>query len=211
MCIKIRLHGLDRVLHGNASAIEDLSVIQDEIKRLERIVEDFLQFVHPSAPRVQTFSAATLFDQLKGLFGPRLEAAGIRWQVEAPPEVAVRADPQQLKQVLINLIQNALENTASGGTITLRAAACPARLPSAPAAGTVLEVADTGKGIPPSVAKRMFDPFFSTKETGTGIGLSIAAGIVEKHGGSIRYQTAAGKGTTFSINLPGVEKSKYET
>jgi signal transduction histidine kinase len=74
-----------------------------------------------------------------------------------------------------------------------------------------LEVADTGKGIAPAVAKRMFDPFFSTKATGTGLGLSIAARIVETHGGSIRYQTKVGSGTTFSITLPGAEKSKHET
>ena len=129
---------------------------------------------------MQTFAATTLFEQLKGLLGPQLEAAGIRWQIEAPPEICVRADPQQLEQVLINLIQNAAENTPRGGSITLRAATCQARLPSGPAAGTLLEVADTGKGIPPAVAKRLFDPFFSTKESGTGLGLSIAARIVDR-------------------------------
>ena len=66
----------------------------------------------------------------------------------------------------------------------------------------VLEVSDTGNGIPPEVEKRLFDPFFSTKETGTGLGLPIAARIVEKHGGMLQYQTRPGHGTTFGVVLP---------
>ena len=116
--IKVRLHSLKRATPGNPSATDDLSVIHDEIKRLERIVGDFLQFARPSAPQMQTFAATTLFDQLTRLLGPQLEAAGIGWQIEAPPEISVRADPQQLEQVLINLVQNAAENTPRGGTIT---------------------------------------------------------------------------------------------
>lgn len=209
--IKVRLHSLKRATPGNPSAADDLGVIHDEIKRLERIVGDFLQFAHPSAPQMRTFAAATLFEQLKRLLGPQLEAAGIRWQIEAPPEVCVRADPQQLEQVLINLIQNAAENTPRGGSITLRAGTCQAPQHSGPAPGTVLEVVDTGKGIPPAVARRLFDPFFSTKESGTGLGLSIAAGIVGKHGGLIQYKTKVGLGTTFSVILPGAAESKHES
>ena len=66
----------------------------------------------------------------------------------------------------------------------------------------VLEVSDTGKGIPPEVEKRLFDPFFSTKETGTGLGLPIAARIVERHGGTLQYQTRLGHGSTFGVVLP---------
>ena len=66
----------------------------------------------------------------------------------------------------------------------------------------ILEVSDTGKGIPPEVEKRLFDPFFSTKETGTGLGLPIAARIVERHGGTLQYQSRPGHGTTFGVVLP---------
>ena len=207
--IKVRLHSLKRALAGNPSANEDLSVIHNEIKRLERIAGDFLEFARPSAPRRQTFAAAVLFEQVKRLLGPQLEDAGIRWKIEAPPEVCVRADLQQIEQVLINLIQNAVESTERGGSITLRAGTCQTRWPSGTAAATVLEVADTGKGIAPEAAKRLFDPFYSTKTGGTGLGLSIAARIVEKHGGLLQYQTELGHGTTFSIILPGAEESKH--
>jgi signal transduction histidine kinase len=209
--IKVRLHSLKRATPGNASAADDLGVIQNEIKRLERFVGDFMQIASGSKPHIQTVAAVTLFEQLQRLLGPQLEAAGIRWQIEAPPEICVRADPQQLEQVLINLIQNAAENTPRGGSITLRAATSQARSPSGTTTGTVLEVADTGKGIPPEVAKRLFDPFFSTKERGTGLGLSVAAGIVHRHGGLIQYQTKVGQGTTFSIILPHTAASKHES
>jgi signal transduction histidine kinase len=209
--IKVRLHSLKRATPGNPSAADDLSVIQDEIKRLERFVGDFMQIASTSKPQMQTVAATTLFEQLNRLLGRQLDAAGIRWQIEAPAEICVRADPQQLEQVLINLIQNAAENTPRGGSITLRAATCQTPFPSGTTAGTVLEVADTGKGIPPEVAKRLFDPFFSTKERGTGLGLSVAARIVHRHGGLIQYQTKVGQGTTFSIILPGPAASKHES
>ena len=121
----------------------------------------------------------------------------------------MRADLQQIEQVLINLIQNAAENTNRGGSITLRAGTCQARWPSGMAAATVLEVADTGKGIAPEAAKRLFDPFYSTKKSGTGLGLSIAARIVEQHGGLLQYQSELGRGTTFSVILPAAEESKH--
>jgi signal transduction histidine kinase len=209
--IKLRLNSLKRATPGNPSATDDLAVINYEIKRLERIVGDVLQFARPPAPRRQTFAARTLFEQLQHLLGPQLEAAGIRLQIEAPPGISVWADSQQVQQVLINLVQNAADNTPRAGSITLRAGACKARFPSGTAPGTILEVADTGKGIAPEVAKRLFDPFFSTKPTGAGLGLSIAARIVHQHGGLIQYQTTVGHGTTFSVILPNAAESQHAT
>jgi signal transduction histidine kinase len=91
--IKVRLHSLKRATPNNPSATDDLSVINHEIKRLERIVGDLLQFARPSAPELQTFLATTLFEQLKGLLGSQLEAADIGWHIEAPPEINLRAAP----------------------------------------------------------------------------------------------------------------------
>ena len=97
--------------------------------------------------------------------------------------MCIKVDPAQIKQVLINLVQNAADSMDAGGTITLRARHDRKRLANGETDVVILEVADTGKGIPPEVEGRLFDPFFTTKETGTGLGLSIAARIVEKHGG----------------------------
>jgi signal transduction histidine kinase len=104
--------------------------------------------------------------------------------------------------VLINLIQNAADSIGHDGTITLRARLDSKRLTDHLTDVVVLEVTDTGRGIPPEVQKRLFDPFFSTKDSGTGLGLPIAARIVEKHGGALQYQTQVNHGTTFGIVLP---------
>jgi len=209
--IKVRLHSLQRAMAGNLSAKDDLGVIGDEIKRLERIVGDFLLFARPSPPELKLLRVAVLFDQVNRLMGPQVEARGVIWKIEAPPELWVRADPQQVEQVLINLIQNAVENTQRGGSITVRAGASRARWPSGRAPAIVLEVVDTGRGVAPEAAKRLFDPFYSTKPDGTGLGLSIAARIIEKHAGLFEYQSKAGCGTTFRIILPDAAGGKRAT
>ena len=89
-----------------------------------------------------------------------------------------------------------------GGTVTLRARRARSQLRGLATDVVVVEVVDTGKGIAPEIEKRLFDPFFSTKETGTGLGLPIAVRMVEKHGGKIEYQTQLGHGTTFRVVLP---------
>lgn len=207
--IKVRLHSLKRAFQGDLSASDDIGVIHDEINRLEDIVGGFLEFARPSAPRMRSFAAEVLCHRVDHLLRPQLEAAGIQWKIEASPELSMRADLQQIEQVLINLIQNAAESTERGGSVTLRASTRQERWPAGMAAATVLDVVDTGKGIAPEVAKRMFDPFYSTKENGAGLGLSIAARIVEQHGGLLRYQTKPGLGTTFSVILPINEESKH--
>jgi len=114
----------------------------------------------------------------------------------------VQVDPAQIKQVLINLVQNGIDSIGRDGSITLRARRDRQSLSGEEREVVILEVADTGKGIPPEVEKRLFDPFFTTKDDGTGLGLSIAARIVEKHGGALQYQTQTNRGTTFGIVLP---------
>ena len=200
--ISVRLHSLKREVGEHPSAADDLNVIHQEIKRMERIVEDFLQFARPSAPKVESFAVGSLFEQVIRLLSPQMKDEGLHWKTEAAPEVMALADVQQIEQVLINLIRNSIENMQPGGTITLRAKVGPIAWPFGVAPGTILEVADTGKGISPAVAKRIFDPFFTTKQNGTGLGLSMAALIIEQHGGQLRYQTKVGSGTTFSIMLP---------
>ena len=115
--------------------------------------------------------------------------------------------PLQLKQVLINLVQNAAESIEHDGRITLRARKDKADLKGQASEVVVLEVEDTGPGIPPDVQQRLFDPFFSTKEDGTGLGLPIAANIIDKHGGAIRFRTEVGKGTAFGIVLPILQEA----
>ena len=200
--INVRLHSLKRNLAVNSSEEEDALVIGHEIQRLERIVQDFLQFARPTEPKCLIVSADSLLARMEALLGPQLAKASIRLHLESVPDIWVRVDPHQIEQVLINLIQNAAESMERGGMITLRAHSAPARLRGPDPPGIIIEVSDSGKGIAPEVRKRMFDPFFTTKEEGKGVGLAIAARIVEKHGGVLECRSEVNRGTTFAILLP---------
>ena len=200
--INVRVHSLKRNLVSGSSEQEDAVVIDNEIKRLEGIVQAFLQFARPAEPKFVTVSADSLFVRVRALLGGQLEKSAIQLSLESPPDLWVRVDPQQIEQVLINLVQNAAESIEHAGVVRLRARKDTARLGGQSGPVVVLEVSDTGKGIPPEVQKRLFDPFFTTKEEGTGLGLSIAMRIVEQQGGALQYTTRAGRGTTFSLLLP---------
>ncbi len=196
--VKARLYTLDKHLDSPALARVDAGVISSEISRLERIVQEVLNFARPSEPVLRSVSLSALLQEVHTLVGPSLDQRRIDLVLEPGPDLLVLADAAHLKQVLINLVHNASEAIAGTGRITLRAR--PAAGRDGPAA--VVEVTDTGCGIPPEIEKRLFDPFFSTKPTGTGLGLSIAARIIEKHGGVLQYQTRVGHGTTFGFSLP---------
>jgi len=182
----------------------DAEVISNEISRLERLVKDVLLFARPSEPHLETVQAEQPLRDVQTLMAPQLAKTGIRLAFENSVSANVRIDPQQIKQVLINLIQNAADSIGQNGIVTLRTRLGSKRLGDRPTDVAILEVADTGQGIPPDVEKRLFDPFFTTKESGTGLGLSIAARIVEKHGGALQYQTQVNHGTVFGIVLPRV-------
>jgi signal transduction histidine kinase len=180
----------------------DAQLVQREILRLERIVTEFLQFARPSEPHLVRTQANAPLKEVQLFLAPELAKANIQLIVEDVAPLQIQADAEQIKQVLINLVQNAADSIGHDGTITLRARADKKALANGETNVVVLEVTDTGKGIPPEVEKRLFDPFFSTKGTGTGLGLSIAACLVQKHGGALQYQTRLNYGTTFGIVLP---------
>jgi signal transduction histidine kinase len=200
--IKARLYTLDKHLEDPTLARKDAGIITGEITRLERIVQEVLNFARPSEPELKTLSAQSLLGEVHALMAPSLARDSVQFTVEPGSDLFVAADAAHLKQVLINLIRNAAEAIEGKGRITLRVRADRVRLNGSMGDVAILEVADTGQGISPEIEKHLFDPFFSTKETGTGLGLSTAARIVEKHGGLLQYQTRVGHGTTFGIVLP---------
>jgi len=180
----------------------DAQVVEREIMRLEKIVNDFLLFARPTEPELASVPVESLLAEVQTLLTPELAKNRIELSLEASPPLRVKADAAQIKQVLINLIQNAADAIGQDGLIKLRARPGRKRLANTETNVVTLEVADNGKGIPAEVQKRLFDPFFTTKDNGTGLGLSIAAGIVQKHGGALEYQTQTNYGTTFGIILP---------
>jgi signal transduction histidine kinase len=180
----------------------DVKVVEREIVRLERIVNDFLQFARPAEPELVVMAADLLLMETRLFFTPQLERHRIQINLEPAAPVYIKVDPAQMKQVLINLVQNAADSIGQDGTITLRTRMSRKPLLNGETNTVILEVSDTGKGIPAEAQKRLFDPFFTTKDNGTGLGLSIAARIVQKHGGVLQYQTQVHRGTTFGILLP---------
>ena len=200
--IKARLFTLQKRLATGTPNFTDSEVIAQEINRLEAIVKNVLLFARPNEPQLVVVNADEPLHAVAALLKPQLDRQRIQITVEAAPGLRINVDPQQLKQVLINLAQNAADSIAQDGTIHLRARAGQRRLGEGKVEAVILEVTDSGRGIPPEVQKRLFDPFFSTKEAGTGLGLPIASRIVEKHGGALQYQTEVNHGTTFGIVLP---------
>jgi signal transduction histidine kinase len=203
--IKAWLFMHQRRLQPDTQDYADAQIMANELGRLERIVRDFLLCARPSEPELQIVPADQPLREVRELLAPQLEKFNIKLTLENSPPARIRIDPQQIKQVLINLVQNGADAVGQNGSVTLRARLDRKRLADRDTDVVILEVTDTGKGIPPEVEKRLFDPFFTTKDTGTGLGLSIAARIVEKHGGVLQYQTQVNRGATFGMVLRRVE------
>ena len=161
-----------------------------------------LLFARPAEPKRQAISAVTLLREAGDLMRAQLEQSNVKLEINNSVDITVRGDPDQLKQVLLNLIRNAAESIGQSGEISLCVRSERRSLGGRSVEAAILEVKDNGRGISPEVQKRLFDPFYTTKPGGTGLGLSIAARVVEQHGGALRYKTEVGRGTTFAIVLP---------
>ena len=200
--IKVRLFTQQQLLKAGTEEWEDNLFLAEEISRLEKIVKDFLAFARPADPELIEIQASQPMKDLLPLVSPLLNKSGVQIEQEYLENPPVRADAAQLKQALLNLTKNALEAMPTGGVLRLRTRLEPTRSSASPHGVVILEISDTGQGMPPEIQKRLFDPFFTTKAGGTGLGLSIASRIIEKHGGSLEFTTQVGTGTTFRILLP---------
>jgi signal transduction histidine kinase len=194
--IKAALFIQQKKFRPGSEEYNDVGVVEREILRLERIVNDFLLFARPTEPELAIVLVEQLLSETQKFLAPQLARANIQLVLEPAPPMQIRADAAQIKQVLINLVQNAADSIEQDGLVKLSARRDRKNNV------IVLEVTDNGKGIAPEIEKRLFDPFFTTKDTGTGLGLSIAASIIQKHGGTLQYQTQVHHGTTFGIVLP---------
>jgi len=198
--VNMRLFSLKRSLAMSASQKEDFEVISEEIRHLDTIVRNFLEFSRPPKLKMQRISPSDVVDAAVELLRYRLESYGVAVKLRRDGKLPeILADPDQLKEVLANLLVNAYEVMVNGGVITIREEQRPD-----PALGqtVVIRVSDTGPGISESVRDQVFQPFFSTKEEGTGLGLSIATRIIEDHGGRLDLEANENEGATFIITLP---------
>lgn len=176
---------------------EELDLIETHIRRITGTVRRLVSLAHPGPDRWERVDVgATLENALRLVaFDRRARKVRIDW---SPPstQITTFALRDQLQQVIINLMLNAFDAMPGGGTLAISARENSGHM--------VIEVADTGCGIPPEIGRRVFDPFFTTKSQGqgTGLGLAVSYGIVQRHRGAISFTSKDGEGTVFKVELP---------
>jgi signal transduction histidine kinase len=173
---------------------EPLTLVGDEIRRLDRILEEFLQFARPRELQRVRVELSELVGRVLDFLDEDAQRRGIRLERAVEGPAPVDADPDRLRQVLVNLVLNALDATPEGGFVRVSLAREDAQVS--------LEVADSGAGIPPELTERIFEPFFTTKSAGTGLGLSVVHAIVVQHGGTLTLDASAAGGAAFQVRLP---------
>jgi signal transduction histidine kinase len=174
----------------------DLSVLEEEITRLEQLVQSFFDFARPPVPEKQLLDLRPLIEKTIAFVERRAAASSARIELLLPSTpLSATVDPGQFRQVLLNLVLNAVDALPNGGTITVELASESDRW-------LTLQVADSGCGLPTELGTRIFDPFTTTKATGLGLGLSICKRIAAAHGGTITGANQAVGGAVFTLRLP---------
>lgn len=202
--VKMRLWSMNRSLDLNVPQREDLEAISEEIRHIDTIVANFLQFSRPQKLRKERISPSEVVDQALKLLHNRLQLYAVEVKLDRKMRLPeIMADPEQLREALVNLVVNACEAMVGGGELTIQE---EEREDEDLGRVAILRVTDTGPGIPEAIQEQVFQPFFSTKEEGTGLGLSIANRIVKDHDGRLALQSQEGRGTTFIITLPFPEE-----
>jgi signal transduction histidine kinase len=176
---------------------ERLTIVAAEAERLQEIVDGFLNFsrgldeltVAPTKPY-------EIARELSLLLETRAADAGVTLEVRGSRELSLDADGKKLRQALLNLVLNAMQASSKGATVTLEIAK------SCGDGAAVLRVMDRGQGMTPDILDRIRKPYYTTKEGGSGLGIAIARGIIEQHGGTLRFDSTSGRGTTATVILP---------
>ena len=188
-------------LGAKPEAAQLLGAIQSEVDRLSRITEQYLAAARRPKLQLDPVRLDELVSDTHAFVRPELERAGLASRVVIEPGVtALEADGAQLRQALLNLLRNAQEATPRGGEIVLTVS------PTLDGRVTIT-VDDDGQGVPEELRSAIFDPFCTTKERGTGLGLAVTRSIVEAHGGTIHCEPRAGGGTRFCLALPVPERA----
>jgi two-component system NtrC family sensor kinase len=202
--LAINVQLLRRELSGQASlpslreALSTVAMVEYEITRINRILEEFIIFARLPRPRFDRVEVIPLLAEILAVLGPQAAAAGVRIEVPRAAFAAqVRGDQDQLRQVFLNLGQNALQAMPNGGVLGMEVGQD----------GEWMEVAvtDTGPGIPEENQELIFLPFVSTRADGLGLGLAIVRRIVEEHEGTVSCQTRPEGGAVFLVRLPAVK------
>ncbi|MGD8484059.1 MAG: sensor histidine kinase [Thioalkalispiraceae bacterium] len=180
----------------------DIDVMKKEGQRCARIVQGILNFARESEPTYEEFDMAALLDETLQLLQHRIESADITLHTQIKSPLIMQGDKNLLQQVFVNILLNAIQATPAGSSIFIQADIKQGEV--------VIEVLDQGRGIDAKSASKIFDPFFTTKPEGegTGLGLSVSYGIINKHGGSIQIDNTDNAGASVLIRLPLEDKRK---
>jgi len=165
-----------------------------EINRLNRILEDFLNYSRPTPLKFITFNLNDILNDLALLFKDQARANEIDFTIQNDAIIKLEGDPEYLKQALHNIIRNGLEATDPGGKVSFSVADTKPEI--------IIRIKDTGIGIESQKLNRIFDIFYTTKENGNGIGLAVTHKIISDHNGTIEVLSEPGQGTEFVITLP---------
>jgi signal transduction histidine kinase len=175
---------------------QDLAVLEEEITRLNESIQSFLDYARPPKLERRPVDLREIVQRTRQLLAARADRQEIQLAAQLPDQpVTVNADAEQMRQVLLNLVLNAFDAVGHNGSVTMEVS--PQSNGQA-----LLQVADSGPGIPDSIRERLFEPFVSSKESGTGLGLTICRRIVEQHGGTIVAANRPEGGAVFSVRLP---------
>jgi PAS domain S-box-containing protein len=199
--IRNPLTGIDGALHliGDSLREDDLKreIVQEaltQIRRVERTVRDLLIFARPWKPEQQECSMGEIIESARDDADVRDASAGVGFEIDVAKDLRARVDPYLFRQVLVNVFRNAAQAMPEGGRVSVSAAQV---------AGMVrIKVADTGEGIPEDVLKKVFQPFYTTRTRGSGLGLAVCRRIMESQDGTIALSSTPGEGTTVTLELP---------
>jgi len=184
---------LQKLSPGNQknNLIESINAIDEQISYMDKIVSDLQTFIKPVEVHKVTFNAKQFIaDRLAESHIPNT----IKTELHIENELKIYADEQLTKRVLINLLTNSLQAMPNGGQLTIKAQTKNSRV--------LISVEDTGVGIPEEVKPKLFTPLFTTKSRGQGFGLAVCKRVIEAQGGTISFESEAGKGAKFTIELP---------
>ncbi len=200
--IKILIYSLADEMATEASREKDLAVIEAAIGQVNNIIKQFLDFARPRPPSPEPLDVRAVLEDTLALLVYEMDAQQVSVEKNYGPDLPpVPMDREQMKQVFLNLLLNAMQAMEGGGAVKIRTG-WKANGGDGKRHFAEIAIGDTGPGMPPEIRDKIFEPFFSTKEEGIGLGLPIAQRIVEEHGGEIRVESSPGEGATFTVILP---------
>jgi len=201
--LKLFLQSVQEEVAVSPEQREDYQIAMRQVGRIETTINHFLDFARPQQPVFGSLDVVGLIDDALEVVQPRANQQDVRVHKRIAPDLPpVEGDSRQLGEALVNLAVNALEAMPDGGELTISVESEATGADSAQPAWLRIDVSDTGTGIRDEDLQRLFEPFFTTKATGSGLGLTILRGTIERHGGSVNVDSRVGAGTTFSLRLP---------